>query len=267
MLKRSNMTYRGHEKDDEIGQRKYIWRHTETKGRQTELMCLPVPICKVFNSPEISLRPPLSLYHLSSLPCLFLRYSHRGAHFHLWSCLACRIFLWALPRVPAKQSEHGEWDREEASGWGTDLYSRSHRRRRCTSSKAKIEEKSPPPEKKLSRGLTEGKMAQPCWFKATGDGAYIFIFVSAYAKMVKKKIKHKPLSLCVGGCEGGDTGEWSNPFQAQVALIKLALVFSQLCLQKREHTCPCFPTQLWMQTLLKGAEVDKCSCSFSHSTL
>lgn len=36
LLKRSNMTYRGHERDDEIGQRKEIWRHTQTKGKQTE---------------------------------------------------------------------------------------------------------------------------------------------------------------------------------------------------------------------------------------
>lgn len=56
--KRSNMTYRGHERDDETGQRKEIRRHTGTKGKQTELMWLPGPICIVFNSPENFLATP-----------------------------------------------------------------------------------------------------------------------------------------------------------------------------------------------------------------
>lgn len=93
LLKGSNMTYKGQEKDDETGWGEVIWSHTETKGKQTELMWLPAPICKIFNSPEnFHATPTFILSTLPSAPSP-LRYTHHVEHFHLWSCLACWIFL------------------------------------------------------------------------------------------------------------------------------------------------------------------------------
>lgn len=164
------MTYRGHERDDEKGHRKEIWRHTETKEKQTELIWLPVPICKVLNTQENFFVTPLSLYQL--FPNLsILRYTHHVAHFHLWSCFACWILLEALPGVPARQPERGEWDREGVSGSGTDLYSRSHK-----TLKAEIEEKSN--QKPIKR---TGREETACWFWPTWDITYTGAFAPAYA--------------------------------------------------------------------------------------
>lgn len=70
LLKRSNTTYRGHERDDETEQWKEMWRHSGTKGKQTELMWMLVPICKVSDSPENFPATPTFTYQLSLEPCL-----------------------------------------------------------------------------------------------------------------------------------------------------------------------------------------------------
>lgn len=90
---RINLTYKGHEKDDETGWGEVIWRHTETKRKQTELMWLAAPICKIFNSPENF--HATHTFILSALPTAPSppRYTHHVEHSHLWSCLAYWIFL------------------------------------------------------------------------------------------------------------------------------------------------------------------------------
>lgn len=127
----------GHVKDDEIGQQKNILWHTEAKRRQTELIWLPVPICKVFSSPEKSLRPPLSLYHLSPLPCLStdILITVHSSTFEVFLHAESFFERCQGSRPSSQNTENGTG--EKCLQGGADLYSRSHRR--YTSSKPKIE--------------------------------------------------------------------------------------------------------------------------------
>lgn len=119
-LKRSNMTYRGHERDDEKGHRKEIWRRTETKGKQAELIWLPVPICKVFNTHENFFVTPLSLYPLF-LNLSILRYTHHVAHLHLWSCFAMLNPFISTARGPSQAAR--TWRMGQGRGvWEGDWF-------------------------------------------------------------------------------------------------------------------------------------------------
>lgn len=62
-LERSNVTYRGHERDDETEQPKETWRHSRTKSESRQSEC--VAICTVLSHPRAYPRPPLSLFRLS----------------------------------------------------------------------------------------------------------------------------------------------------------------------------------------------------------
>lgn len=165
------------------GNEKDIWRHKETKGKQTELMWLPAPICKVFNSPENLLATPIFTLstpepHLSSDTLIMLH------TFTFEVCLACGIFLWALPGVPARQPERGEWDRKAAPGrWGGGglIYIQDHTDTDAAPP-AKLKLKRKPP-KNQSRGLGEETTAQPADFGHHGTSVCTCAFVPAYAEM------------------------------------------------------------------------------------
>lgn len=146
------------------------------------------------------------------------------------------------------QPERGEWDREEAPGRGTDLNSRSHRR--CTSSKAKIEEKSP---KKPIKGTGRGENSTARWFWTTWDIVYTCALVSAHVEDVKWNTNtYPPASVWVDVWVWDTRGEIIPLPGTGSSLIKLALVFNQLCLQKWEHRSPSFPWLLWNQKCAKG---------------
>lgn len=155
------MTYRGHECGDETGLGEEIRGHTETKGKPKELMWLPVSICKVFNSPKnFPETPQFPLHQLSPQPPSILRYTLRVAHFHLWS-FPCTLNLFIKH---CQGSQPWTWrmgQGKKRPGKGTDLYSRSHRR--CTSSKAGIEEEPPTFQKKIKQGTGRGENSTACW--------------------------------------------------------------------------------------------------------
>lgn len=179
---------------------------TRQKGKQTELMWLLVPICKVFSSPENFLTTPT--FTLSALPAApsLLGYTHHGACLHLWSRLACWIFFMSTARGPSQAARTLRMGRGEE---GTDLYSGSHRHRFCTSSKAKIEEKSH--HTHIHKNYQEDQLtAQLCWFEPTREMPTHPLMFPRTKENWKKKVKrkHTPCSVCVGGCEGN--GHWGG---------------------------------------------------------
>lgn len=132
-------------------------------------------------------------------------------------------------------------------GRGTDLYSRSHRHRCCTSSKSQNWRE--PPFKTVERnggGVKKNtqKGTKLLILASMGHRLHVHICASK-CRNVKIKHRHTPSGLNVGGCVGtGHKGEIKPLPGTGSPLIKLALGFNQLCLQKWEHTGPIFPS-LW----------------------
>lgn len=173
------------------------------KGKQTELMRLLVPICKVFNSPENFLCDPHFHFINSPLnPPSILRHTH-VAHCHLWSCLACWIFFISVARgsQPGNQNVENGTGKRRLGGGGTHLYLRSHRR--CTSSKAKIEEEFP--QKTNQEDWQRRKKAQPSGFGQHGTSSTCACICASVCRNVKIKHKHTPSRVWAGcGTQGRD---------------------------------------------------------------
>lgn len=95
----------------------------KTKGRQTEWMWLPEPICSLQVSWGFCVNPAFTL----AAPPTALPHPTDTRHTtYLWSFQACWIFLWSLPGVQATQAERGAWDGGEASDLRSSSHSRPH---------------------------------------------------------------------------------------------------------------------------------------------
>lgn len=226
------MTYRGHER--------WWWnrgekRHTETKGKQTELMWLPVPICKVFNSPENFHATPTFTINSPLYPVYPQTHSSCCTLSPLKLPCMLNLFM-SIARGPSQATrtwrmgqERGVW---EEVGWGGLIYIQYHTDTDAAP-QAKLKLKRNP-HKNQSRGLAEGgKRHSPLILANVGHRWNVRIFAS---KCRNEKIKHThthPPAWVWVGCVGvGHGGEIITPPGTGSSLIKLALVFNQLRLQK-----------------------------------
>lgn len=212
LLKRSNVTYRGHERDDEIGRQKEMWRHAETKGKQTELMWLLVPICKVFNSPENF--PATPTFTFSPLPRLSSDTLIMLHTFTFEVALHAESFFVSTARGPSQATR--TWRMGPGRGvWeGGLIYIQDHTDTdACTSSKAKIEEKSP--QKAIRRTGRGGKRHSPL---ILADVGHLLHICASICRNVEIKHKHTPSSSVWVGCVGVGHGGEILTLQAQVAL-------------------------------------------------
>ncbi len=198
------------------GNEKEIWRHAETKGKQAEWMWLPVPICKILNSPESFLTTPTFTWSVSPEP---RPSSHTLIMLHTFTfevaLHAESFYEHCQGSQPGNQNVENGTARRRL-GRGTDLHSRSHRQRRCTSSKAKIKEK--PPQKNQSGELAWKETAQRVSFGRHGTSSTHARLCQRMQKCKDQKQTHTLQHERGWDVEVWDSGERSDPLRAQVAL-------------------------------------------------
>lgn len=137
---------------------------------------------------------------------------------------------------PARQPEHGEWDRKEAPGRrGGLIYIRDHT---DAAPRAKLKLKRNSPQKNQSRGLAEEKKRHsPLVLANMGHRLHKCVRICASAcRNVKIKHKHTPSSLKCGW-DVGHRGQIRPPAGTGSSLMKLALVFNQLSRLRRFPLC------------------------------
>lgn len=205
--------------DDEIGQWKEIWRHTETKRKQTELICLLVPICKV--SHENFLATPTVTLWTSTL-CL------RSDALIVLHTFIFEVALHAESFYKHCQgSQPGSQNVENGTGkrrlGGGLIYIQDH-----TETDAEPEAKwklKRNPTKNQSRGPVEGeKRAQAADFGQHGTTlthAHMHHLMQQYKNEIQT---HTPQAECGWMCRCGTQGRDRTLPGTGSSLIKLALV-------------------------------------------